>query len=355
MRQFLTLTHRWIAIAVSLFLLGTAASGAALVFEGAIDRGLHPELWRVAAGTQVLPIDTLVARVEAKFPGAKISTVSLAVEPDRAWTISAGAQTFFVNPYTGEVNGTRSAAESQATLARRLHVFHVEFFQGKLGRSFVGALSVVALFLVITGMILWWPDKLLRIHAGASWKRINFDLHHVFGIVTSLVLIVICASGVVVHYDGLAKAIRSLDAQPTAAPPAQPSSIANRAPSFDAIATAARAALPEAVISFVAIGGGKNTASVGMKFPEDRTPAGRTRVFIDRNSDTVLAIISTRNAQLGTRIDNLKRSLHTGDVFGYASSAMWFVATLAMVSQIVTGLLMWWNARKGRRVARRAL
>lgn len=352
MRQFLIRTHRWVAIVVSIFLLGTAASGAALVFEGAIDRGLHPALWRVTPASKPLPIDTIVARVQSRFPGAKIASVSLAAENDRAWTLNAGPILAFVNPYTGEILGTRTAAESQATIARRLHVFHVEFFQGKIGRSFVGILSGVALFLVVTGMILWWPDKLFRVHTGASWKRINFDLHHALGIVASLVLIVICTSGLLVHYDGLANAIKSLDTVPPSAPPKQPSGSASASPSFDAIAATAQAALPGAVISFVSIGGGTSPASVGMKFPEDHTPAGRTRVFVDRNTDTLLAVNSTRSAQIGTRIDNLKRSLHTGDVFGRASSALWFFATIAMVSQIVTGVLMWWNARRGRRRAR---
>ena len=79
-----------------------------------------------------------------------------------------------------------------------------------------------------------------------------------------------------------------------------------------------------------------------MRYPEDHTPAGRSRVYIDRNNYTVLATNSTRDAQIGTRLDNLKRSLHTGDVFGKVSSAIWFLATLVMVSQIITGVLMWW-------------
>ena len=167
MRQFFILTHRWIAIVVSIFLLGTAASGAALVFEGAIDRGLHAELWHVKPGAQRLPIDTIVARVQSRFPDTEIASVTLTAESDRAWTMSAGPLLAFVNPYTGEVIGTRTAAQSQGTIARRLHVFHVELFQGKIGRSFVGILSGVALFLVVTGMIVWWPDKLIRIHTGA--------------------------------------------------------------------------------------------------------------------------------------------------------------------------------------------
>ena len=352
MRRILILTHRWVAIVVSIFLLFTALSGAALVFEGAIDRAVNRQLWHIDPQGQVLPIDSIVARVEARFPGSKIVGLNLSDETDRAWTMNAGKVTAFVNPYTGTVNGTRTLAEGQASLARRLHVFHVEFFGGKIGRSFVGIISGIALFLVVTGMILWWPDKLLRINTGASWKRINFDLHHALGIAASLVLIVITASGLVVHYDSLANVIKSLDKTPPSPPPAQPSgdiAPGDARTSFDAIARSAQSALPGATVTFISLGGGKNPATVALRYPEDHTPAGRSRVFVDRNSYTVLATNNTREAQLGTRLDNLKRSLHTGDVFGKLSSAVWLLATLMMVSQIVTGLLMWWNARRSRR------
>ena len=42
MRKTLIFTHRWVALVVSVFLLCAAASGTAMVFEGAIDRGLNP-------------------------------------------------------------------------------------------------------------------------------------------------------------------------------------------------------------------------------------------------------------------------------------------------------------------------
>lgn len=357
MRQTLILVHRWIAISVSVFLLLTAASGAALIFEGAIDRALNPQLWHVPPSGSVLPLDSIVARVESKLSANKVSSIGVSHEPDQAWTLNAGPVTAFVNPSSGEITGTRTPAESQVTLARRLHVFHVEFFAGKIGRGLVGILSGIALFLVVTGMILWWPDKLIRINTTASWKRITFDVHHAFGIFASVVLIVITASGLVVHYDGLASVIKSLDKTPTPPPPVQQlaSPLANgptARQSFDAVADAAHKALPGADIMFISLGGGKAPATIAMRFPEDHTPGGRSRVFVDRNNGRVLAVNSTRAAEIGTRIDNLKRSLHTGDVFGRVSSLIWLLATLAMMSQIVTGILMWWNARRGRKRVR---
>jgi uncharacterized iron-regulated membrane protein len=349
MRKTLIVLHRWTALVVGVILLGTAASGASLVFEGAIDRALYPALWRVTPAGSPLSMDTIIARVEARFPGGKVAAISPSSVPDRAWTMGASALTVFVNPYTGEITGTRTADESQKTLSRRLHVFHVELFAGKIGRTIVGAATVIALFLVLTGIILWWPDKLISVHAGASWKRINFDLHHALGIIAALVLIVITASGLVIHYDALTTAVRSLDATPPAPAPQQPAQPADTPlQSFDALAAAARTALPGADIMFVSNGSAKNPAVIAMRFPEDHTPGGRSRVFVDRYSGSVLGKLSTREAQLGTRMDNLKRSLHTGDIMGKPTEAIWLLAALVMVSQVLTGFLMWWNARSSR-------
>lgn len=33
---------------------------------------------------------------------------------------------------------------------------------------------------------------------------------------------------------------------------------------------------------------------------------------------------------------------------GKPTEAIWLLASLVMMSQIITGVLMWWNARKGR-------
>ena len=321
-----------------------------MVFEGAIDRALNPALWRVSPGTRPLPLDTLVARVEASVPGGHVASLSMTTAADQAWTMGLGPLTAFVDPYTGRVNGTRTPAQAQATLARRLHVFHVELVAGSIGRSVVAIATVVALFLVTTGIILWWPDKLIRIRPGASWKRINFDLHHVLGIVASLILIVITSSALLIHYDALANLVKSIDAAPAPRLESQPPGPAD-APrlSFDSAVAVARRALAGATVRSISMGGAKNPVTVGMRFSDDRTPGGRSRVFLNRYTGDVLGVVSTHDAPLGVRIDNLKRSLHTGDVLGKPTEFVWMLASLVMAAQVVTGVLMWWNARRGRR------
>ena len=93
---------------------------------------------------------------------------------------------------------------------------------------------------------------------------------------------------------------------------------------------------------------------VTMRLPEDRTPVGRSRVFIDRFTGRVLLTESTRSGGAGARLTAVIRSIHTGDVFGKPSEALWLVVALILASQAVTGFLMWFNGRAARAATARS-
>jgi uncharacterized iron-regulated membrane protein len=352
-RTFL-FTHRWLALVVSIPLIVVAITGSAIVFEGAIDRASNPALNYVSTTGPAVSLDTLAAHASAATGGGPISAISPSLADDRAATAAAAkGVSVYLDPHTGAVLGTRSSADRESSLARRLHVVHVRLFGNAIGGSIVGIATIIALGIVLTGLFLWWRDKQWRINTKASWKRIAFDIHHATGIITSLVLIVVTASGLVIHYETLSTAIDKLNQNPPPAPPTQPAPDSAATPiSYDRAAQAATAALPGAVVISVSIQPSpKAPVTVGMRFPEDHTPGGRSRVILDRYRGTVLSVANTRTAEVGTRINNARRSLHTGDIYGKTTEGIWFAAVLAMVAQIVTGLLMWWNGRPARKAA----
>lgn len=357
MRNALLLFHRWVALATSLLILVVAITGSALVFEGAIDRALNPQLWRVSRAASPASLDSIAAHARAAAAGAPVTGVTLSPVDDRATVVQAGALQVFVDPYSAAVNGTRKGSDFNNSLPRRLHVLHTTLMNKGWGSTVVALVTIASLLLTITGVILWWEDKAWRIRWTASWKRVVFDLHHALGIVTSLVLFIVMASGLVIHYEGVSKAIASLDATPRPKPPAQPGAAAPTAAiSPDSLAAVARAALPGASVVFLSLPE-KATQPfvVAMRFPEDRTPGGRSRVYVDRFRGVVLLAESTRGAQIGTAINNRMRSLHTGDILGKPTEAVWLFAAIVLAMQAVTGVLMWWNGRGARAaLARRA-
>lgn len=358
MRQFFIVFHRWAALVALAFILILAITGSALVFEGAMDRGLHPELWRVhpSAAGQPLSLDTLIAHARAAVPGPPTSVVTLSPVADRADVVQSGINQIFVDPYTGRVLGHRTVAELNKTLPRRLHVLHVTLMSGKIGGAIVGVTTIVTLLLVLSGIYLWWRDKIWRVRWSASWKRVAFDLHHQLGIAAAVVLLLITTSALVMHYETLNDLVYRLDRgapdeildQPT---PARASSSI----SVDSLDAVARRTLPGARVMFLSLPPKRDQPFVAaLRFPEDHTPGGRSRVYVDRFTGTVLGVENTRRAQAGTRIGNQIRSIHTGDWFGKPTEVVWLLATLVLVGQAITGSLMWWNGRGARAALSRA-
>jgi uncharacterized iron-regulated membrane protein len=347
MRRALLTLHQWVGLAAGVFLIVIAVSGSALVFENEIDRALNRSTSFVTPGATPLPIETLIARVQAAYPKDPVTGVRIADKPDQAYEVSVrGRGGAMVNPYTGDVLGLR---DHEKSFARWVHLLHTRLVAGKIGEAMVGWFSVAMLGLAITGLVLWWPRKILAVGSASSWKRTNFDLHNVLGFYSSVVILVITLSAVLIAFENATDPlVRRLNpATPEApAPQSTPLAGAARISTDEAIAIAEHA-LPGAFASNVGLPAGpKGVFRIFKKFPEDRTPAGRSRVAIDQFSGKVLLVENTRTAPLGTRILNLKRSAHTGDIFGAPTQALYFIVSLGIALQAITGALIWFNGRK---------
>ena len=114
----------------------------------------------------------------------------------------------------------------------------------------------------------------------------------------------------------------------------------------DAIVTAARAALPGAEVAAVGMAPGE-PVDVRMKFPEDLTPIGRSRVLLDPYTSNLLSAVSTRSAPLAFKISRMWiREIRTGDVFGWPTRFLVRVMSLILPILTITGTLIWWNRNR---------
>jgi uncharacterized iron-regulated membrane protein len=195
---------------------------------------------------------------------------------DRADIVQAGPTQVFVDPYTATVLGTRTIAEWNKTLPRRLHVLHVSLMAGRIGGRIVGITTIAALVLVLSGLILWWRDKLWRIRWSGSWKLVVFDLHPSIGAFAAVIAAIILASGLVIHYDSLHSMMLALDSTPAPDIPAQPAPPpggATHGISADSLYRVALAALPGARVMFLTMQPKPDEPFLAQaRFPEDRTP-----------------------------------------------------------------------------------
>ena len=340
--------HRWAGLIAGIAIFVIAVTGCILTFENDIDRRLNRELMLVTPGPSTVPLKDAVDAVSAAYPDDPPTGLSLPQKANHSLTVSLkSGKSALVDPYTGRVLGRRDRLDG---FARDVHLLHTRFMGGKTGEHLVGAFTVLTLLMAVSGLVLWWPRKILGVKASRSWRRLNFDLHNILGFYSAAVLVVTCASGIIIAYEDVTDPlVLKLNTKPRPLP-AQVSStpIPGVAPiGIDEAVRMAKEAMPGVFVSNVNLPApGKAIYRLSVKYPEDRTPAGRSRIALDQYNGAVLDLISTRNQEIGTQILNLKRSLHTGDVFGAPSLAIVFLASLMLAGQVVTGFLIWWKPGK---------
>jgi uncharacterized iron-regulated membrane protein len=306
-------------------------------------------MWHATAQGTPLPLETLVARCREQFPDKRVVDIVIAQKPDLAYRFRMDDFDALINPYTGRAQGTRdfSKADLGSGFARLLHNIHTRLLAGRIGEYFVGAITVVTLIILVTGVVLWWPRKILSVLRGASWKRINFDLHNIFGIYASIFLVYVTLSGIIISFEGFTDPFlkKQLDRHVETQPRLKSTPVVG-APriSVDAAIQIANETLPGAVATIVNVPSAPTEAyRVTKRFPEDRAAAGRSRVYVDQFSGKVLYVKSTRTDELGTRIVNIKRAVHTGDLYGWPTRILAFLSCLFLAGQVVTGTVIWWK------------
>jgi uncharacterized iron-regulated membrane protein len=348
MHALLLKLHRWTGLIVGIVVFIAAVTGSVLVFENPLDRLLHRPVALVTPGPSRVSLESALASVKQANPAAVVMGMAIPQEPKHTLllTLKGTTSAASIDPYTGRYLGTWDRTSG---LARWIHVLHTRLLAGEAGEMFVGAVTALTFLMALSGVVLWWPRKVLGVKGGRPWRRVNFDLHNVLGFYSSLFLVFITLSGVIIAFEKYTDPlIVKLDNAPS--PPAevfsQPVPGGKRISLDDAVRIA-NEALPGAMATNVNVPApGKTPFRLIMKFPEDRTPAGRSRVVLDQYSGRVLQAVSTRAMPVGSKILALKRSIHTGDIYGAPTQALAFVVGLMLAGQVVTGFLIWWKPGK---------
>lgn len=353
-RSVLLKMHLWVALAAGAFLILIGASGALLVFAPAYDRTMSPELLKVTPLSTRLPLQALLDRSRSAGTPAILLLPRRADESAHVFVLDAQGRpsSVYLNPYSGDVLGIRTVAEQQKGLALTVRRFHKNLLLGAPGSRVVGFVTILAVFMALSGLILWWPRKIVKVKASASWPRINFDLHNVVGLFSSAMLLVLALTGIAISYPQISGLIKSLDADDLVEPRSTPPAGNPRALTVDELSAIAVRALPDsAPVVFSMPRPGSAVANLGLRFPEDARGANQSRVWLDIYSGKILRIDNSRQPQgatLGSRLGLTIAMLHVGVLYGRFTETLVFLGSLSQVVLVVTGTLIWWR-RKFRR------
>ena len=80
--------------------------------------------------------------------------------------------------------------------ARTMSRLHTRLLIGEPGEWLVITATVLSSLLILGGVYLWWKRKILSIALRRGWWRALFDFHHLFGLVGTIIMLVLSLSGI---------------------------------------------------------------------------------------------------------------------------------------------------------------
>lgn len=281
-----------------------------------------------------------------------------------------------VNPYTGQIIGDPSDVKTKTaefmqkmfSLHRWLLLNEIEepIIEGienrKLGSWITGSATLLFLFGVITGIVIWFPNKMrawkngLNIRWSANWKRLNHDLHNTLGFYSCIILFLMAVTGPFWSFDwyraGWQKTwgtYKSPDA-----PKEEKAALLSTLPadgrkpmSIEETILAVNKVLPyegDVTINFAKDSVG--TVSISKNRTGFFAPSAGDRLTLDQYSGEVLERDIFREKPFNQRASASIKALHIGDIYGPFTKLLYFISCLIATSLPVTGVMIWINKMK---------
>jgi len=353
MKKLLLQLHLYTGLIAAFFLFCISLSGAVIAFESELNQAFHPELTDVRPQGTALNWDVFRAHVEQQSPGWKLIRIYFPDRPDHSTYVRLRNVTtkkihhVYVNQYTGAILGS---TEDSSNWILKVHDLHVNFLSGKVGNQIVTWSTVALLVLSVTGIILWWPRQVFRFRRGTPLRQLNRDLHYSVGFWSCMAMIAFAATGLGLHYQ-TGKLLDLLNTAQTA------KSMPGHGTSIEGMLATAHEALPGATIPRLLLPEKKgDPVFVYQRFPEDKTPAGRSFTTIDPKNGAVLSVGSSRTAPLiQTALVQWTREIHTGTLLGLPGKILAAFFALLLSVLAVSGPFIWLNKRRAAAQGRKAL
>lgn len=211
--------HLWLGLSSGLVVFILGITGCILTFEYELRNLIYKDRYIVKEErTQKLPIEQLLVNAQKAISNGEHFS-GLEVHNDKQRTIGFSTyqksqdtwnyfssiksyKTVFVNPYTGQIQHIEN---TKFEFFRLITMLHYNLFLEQIGKWIVGWATVIFIFLLVSGLVLWWPRNrsatkqrfTFRWKDTTRWKRKNYDLHNILGFYSLLFAFIIALTGLV--------------------------------------------------------------------------------------------------------------------------------------------------------------
>lgn len=206
--------HLWLGLVSGVIVLIVCLTGCIWVFNEEITGLLEPKTKIEQQNKPVITPGQLTAIAASVFPDKlpvyatyqQGRAINLNLKGAKEEGRRGGGTNLTINPYTGEVISKVVHKKGEVDFFRFILNGHrFLWLPFAIGRPIVNYGTLIFVVLLITGLIWWYPkkwnkstrDKSFKIKWGASFKRVNLDLHNVLGFYSLIFLLFIALTGMV--------------------------------------------------------------------------------------------------------------------------------------------------------------
>lgn len=354
--------HKWTSLVCTIFLLIICLTGLPLIFhheiEHLFDEGKPTA--NLPANTPLANLDTIVAASKALYPNEYVDFIYIddhepqvyvgfvpefgtGVEKGHAVRLDARtAEVLFDSP---------PYAEDRFSFMGIMYSLHVDFFAGLAGELFLGAMGLLFVVAIVSGVVLYGPFmKKLEfgtVRAERSSRLKWLDLHNLLGIVTLVWAFVVGLTGVINELSTPLFRLWQSTELPRILEPYKGRNIPTELTSVQGAADVATAALPgREIVSIAFPGNAYGSPHHYMIWLKGNTPLTsklNTPVLVDGVTGELSAVA---HMPWYLKALELSRPLHFGDYGGMPLKILWTVLDLITIIVLVSGLYLWIARRK---------
>ncbi|MFC0779604.1 PepSY-associated TM helix domain-containing protein [Flavobacterium sp. HJSW_4] len=356
------LLHLWLGIASGLIICIAAITGSLLVFEKEIDSTLNPDYYNVSEiGTQKKSLDFCVDILQKEYGIKEITRISTFSNPSRTIQIvgkdsDKKVHLFSVNPYTGKVQA--STLQKSRFFAVVLEI-HRQLLMGETGSIIMGTSCLVFVFMLISGLILWWPKKVknlkqrLQIKWDASFKRVVWDLHSTIGFYSFFILLIISLTGLFFAFNWFQNGVLYLADGNTKRPSAKIENPTKTDPGL--IKTDFYQSIYDQSDNLFLYKGNIqirmpadtiNSILVLKENTERLIPHQSSAAYFDKYTAENIEARPYKSFSTGDKLKRLIYPIHTGSLYGWPTKIIALLVSLLAATLPGTGFLIWLGKKK---------
>jgi uncharacterized iron-regulated membrane protein len=351
MRKTIFWLHLIAGLSAGIVILIMSVTGVLLTYEKQLIAWADREFLEVApaVGVARVPVATVVAAVH-QAEGPLPTSVTLYSQSAAVGVVVNGA-THYVNAQNGELLGTGSTGVRSffRTVTNWHRYIALSGDNRALGKSITGASNLIFLFVVVSGIVIWWRAGVFRFKKGLKGRAMFWNWHHVFGVWALVPLALVVLSATVISYPWASNLVYQFTG--TEAPP-QGGRRAGSEARGEVAAAADLSVLNSAVdriqrevpdwksVTIRIPSGAEPTFNLTVERGSTGQPQYRSTVTVDAANGDISKVETFEDQNRGRRLRTWLRFVHTGEYYGLVGQGVAGVASFAGVVLVGTGFAL---------------